>query len=40
MHLLVAQMLLHFCQRPQVHATPTEKCSEYLAEANFVESID
>ena len=39
MPLLVAQSLLHYCQRPQVHATPTEKCNEYLAEANFVESI-
>ena len=40
MPLLVALMLLHYCQRPQVHATPTEKCNEYLAEADFVESIN
>ena len=32
-------MLLRYSQRPQVHATPTEKCNECLAEANFAESI-
>ena len=25
---------------PQVHAAPTEKCNEYLAEANFAENIN
>ena len=40
MPLLVAQMLHLYSQRPEVQATPTEKCNEYLAEANFVESIN
>ena len=32
---MAAQMLLRYSQSPQVHATPTEKCNEYLAEANL-----
>ena len=37
---MAAQMLLRCSQSPQVHAAPTEKCNEYLAEANFAESIN
>ena len=37
---MAAQMLLRYSQSPQVHAAPTEKCNEHLAEANFVESIN
>ena len=37
---MAAQMLLRYSQSPQVHAAPTEKCNEYLAEANFAESIN
>ena len=33
-------MLLRYSQSSQVHAAPTEKCNEYLAEANFAESIN
>ena len=33
-------MLLPYFRGIQVHATPTEKCNEYLAESNFAESIN
>ena len=37
---MAAQMLLRYSQSPQVHAAPTEKRNEYLAETNFAESIN
>ena len=37
---MAAQMLLRYSQSPQVHAAPTKKCNEYLAEANFAKRIN
>ena len=37
---MAAQMCSATVRAPQVHAAPTEKCNEYLAEANFAESIN
>ena len=37
---MAAQMLLRYSQSPQVHAAPTEKCNDNLAETNFAESIN
>ena len=37
---MAAQMLLRYSQSPEVHAAPTEKFNENLAEANFAESIN